>query len=479
MDGKVYNAPKVVSQFMQSNAELRVIMGPIGSGKSTGCVVEIVRRCKQQKLGKDGYRRSRWAVVRNTAPQLKDTTLKTWFDWVPAGVAGRWKESEKTFFLEFEDVRAEILFRPLDTPDDVQRVLSLELTGVWLNECREIPREILEALQGRIWRYPSKSNGGSSWCGIIADTNPPEEDSYWYNVIEHKPTVDEVEESIVVCDSFKQPSGLAPDADNVHNLDNPNYYPNLIRGKSEDWINTYVHGMYSPSQSGKPVYLKQFKSSIHVSPVHLIPNPQLPVIVGMDFGLTPAAVFMQMQYNGRIFILREAAEFDMGMKRFIELHLRPMSKNLFTDMIMVVIGDPAGIRRADTDEGSCFKTLKEFGFDAKPAHTNEPLVRIGGFMEAFMTYPDGEPMIVIDPRCTTLIAGLRSKYRYMKRKGSDSYTDKPEKNAWSHVVEAAQYGVIFFLNKYDPADFIRVLSMDGLNFTTTSTYRPADAHTGY
>jgi len=480
MDARVYNAPTVVSQFLRSDAPLRVIMGPIGSGKSTGCVIEILRRCQAQRVGPDGFRRSRWAVVRNTAPQLKDTTLKTWFDWIPPGLAGRWRESDKVFLLEFGDVRAEILFRPLDTPDDVQRVLSLELTGVWLNECREIPREILEALQGRLWRYPSKQNGGSAWCGIICDTNPPEEDSYWARVVEHLPTVDDNPDSIVPCDSFKQPSGLSADADNVENLDNPNYYPDLVKGKSEDWVNTYVHGMYSPSMAGRPVYLKSFKSERHVSKTPLKIHPHLPIIVGLDFGLTPAAVFMQMQETGRIFILREAAEFDMGMKRFLGLRLRPIINNTFTGMPIVFIGDPSGLHRADTDEGTCFKLLKDAGYIAKAAHTNDPILRIGSVMEALTSYPDGDPMIQIDPSCRFLIEALRSKYRYTKLKGyHDRFTDKPEKNKWSHITEAGQYGVMFLLNKYDASDYIRMMSNDGVNFFAKPTFRPADGYAGY
>jgi hypothetical protein len=478
-DGKKYCFTVPTGFFVARHNNAIFVTG--NSGKSSGCAIEILRRCQMQRVGPDGFRRSRWAIVRNTAPQLRDTTMKTFFDWIPPGVAGRWKETEKTFYLELGDVRAEIMFRPLDSPEDVQRVLSLELTGAWLNECREIPMEILQALQGRLWRYPSKANGGSSWCGIIADTNPPEEGSYWYKVIEHLPIEETNPDSVVICESFKQPSGLSPDADNIANLDNPNYYQDLARGKTEEWVNTYIHGMYSPSQSGKPVYLKSFKGDRHVSQVPLIPAYGLPIVVGVDFGLTPAAVFMQMQHDGRVKVLRELTEFDMGIKRFAEQRLRPMVKNLFSDMSIVLIGDPAGVQRVGTDEQTCFKVLKDSGFYAKPAHTNDPASRIGSFLEALSSYPDGEPLIQIDPSCKMLIEALRSKYRYVKFKGAvDKFTDKPEKNNWSHVMEAAQYALMFLLNKYDASDYIHVSQRHNSDaFTTRRTYRPADSHTGY
>ena len=73
-----YHPPGPVSRaFMKSEKFVRGIMGPYGSGKSTACVMEVIRRAQQQKAGTDGIRRSRWAVVRNTYPELKTTTIKT------------------------------------------------------------------------------------------------------------------------------------------------------------------------------------------------------------------------------------------------------------------------------------------------------------------------------------------------------------------------------------------------------------------
>ena len=107
-----YIPPLTGAKFMQSDARVRLIMGPVGSGKSTVCITEIFRRCVEMPKCKDGYRRSRWAIVRNTNQQLKTTTFASWKQWFPPGVAGLWKESEKTFYLTVGDVRAEILFLP-------------------------------------------------------------------------------------------------------------------------------------------------------------------------------------------------------------------------------------------------------------------------------------------------------------------------------------------------------------------------------
>lgn len=467
-----YTAPPTVAKFMHSNAFMRGVKGPIGSGKSVGCVIEVLRRCIQMPPMEDGIRRSRWAVIRNTNQQLRDTTLKTWMDWVRPGVFGRWSSQDNMFILKFNDVYAEILFRPLDSPEDTQRVLSLELTGCWINECREVPLEIAVALQGRLRRYPSLKDVPDCWNGLICDTNPPEVDSPWYKVFEKLPIDDDDPTSVMECESFHQPSGLSPEAENIDNL-RPNYYENLARGKTKVWVDTYIHGLYSPSMLGKPVYTSSFKPERHISPRPLFIDPELPVGIGFDTGLTPAAVFKQMTPDGRVHVLREASAFDMGMKRFAERHLRPLVRNYFPNNPLVFIGDPAGVRRADSDESTAFKVLKDlFGCKVRAASTNDPDVRIQATEQLLSQYPDGEPMMLIDPSCKRYIEGLRSKYRYLKMRQTGQFAARPDKNDWSHIVEAGQYIDLYFLSgKYDAAEYMQRDNFEP--FAHLDQWRPA------
>jgi len=469
-----------LARFHRSNADFRAILGPIGGGKSVACCVEIFRRCQEQRVGPDGFRRSRWAVVRNTKGQLKDTTLKTWFDWFPdsgapgAGV-GYWKETTMTYHFHFGDVRAEILFRALDTPADVAKVLSLELTAAWLNECREIPQEIVESLQGRLERYPSQKMGGSSHWLLIADTNPPQLGSYWWKIFEHMPLEDDDPDTVVQCDTFKQPSGISPEAENKQNLE-PGYYDRKAKGRSKAYINVFIKAQYALSMAGKPVYHDSFRYDWHVSKVPLPINPYLPVIVGQDFGLTPAGLWMQMQENGRIYILRETPAFDMGTKRYIKSKFKPMQMTTFPTNPIVVVGDPSGGRRADSDEGTCYKEFKTADILAKRASTNDPDVRIKALDDVFSEYPDREPRVLIDPACKSFIRAMQTEYMYRRLKLSiaELYDDKPDKTQpCSHLVEAGQYGVMFLTGgKYDPADYEVYDEFDPLAFRQQS-YRPA------
>lgn len=437
-----YRPPKTVERFLLSNARRRVIMGPFGSGKSSGCVVEVPRRASMQQRGPDGYRRTRWAIVRNTMPQLRDTTMKTWFEWFPNGSIGYWKETGKTFFIEYQDVRAEVLFRALDDEDDVKNLLSLELTGAYINECREIVRPIVDSLDGRIDRYPSRRDSvGATWAGIWADTNPPTEDEYWYHLISgNDPDTGMPADN--GWDAYIQPSGLSPEAENVEHLP-PGYYENLARGKTKDFVRVYVKGEFGKSLSGKPVH-PTFDPDIHVSKNELIPNKFLKLIVAADFGLTPAIVLKQQDTFGRVLTLDEIVTENMGLQRAIDLKLKPLLRNKYDGFDFFVTGDPAGKERSQNDERSCVDIFHRAGFKkVKFAYSNSPVHRIGATDSFLSRITEMGPAYLVDPRCSYLKKGLGGRYRYeINRKGEAATS--PKKDIFSHVCEASQYGDMYF-----------------------------------
>ncbi len=200
-----YDAPPTCSAFMKSEAFGRLIAGPVGSGKTTACVIEILRRAINQSPAKDGYRYTRFAIVRQTLKQLKDTVLKDVQSWLKG--MGYWKISENTYHLEFDDVRSELIFIPLENSEDQARLLSMQLTGAWLSECIEMDISVLGPISGRLGRYPSGAQGTPTWFGWIADTNFPTDMTPWQKRMEEPTQGEQI---------FKQPSGLSPEAENLN-----------------------------------------------------------------------------------------------------------------------------------------------------------------------------------------------------------------------------------------------------------------------
>ena len=330
---------QTLKEFMKSDDFFRGLRGPVGSGKSVSCCIEIFRRSLLQQKNPQGVRKSRWAVIRNTNPQLRTTTIKTWLDWFPEDTWGNFAWSVPyTHRILKNDLDIEVIFLALDRPEDVKKLLSLELTGVWINEAREIPKSIIDACTMRVGRYPSMRDGGASWYGVIADTNAPEEDHWWAIMSGDVPVPDHIsrEEALMLIKPdnwsfYSQPSAMIEKKENSMTIGyNPNtlaenktnltdkYYDNIIRGKTKGWIDVYVLNKLGSIEEGKPVY-PNFKQELHCSKEDLIPNKHQTIYIGVDFGLTPAAVFGQRLPTGRWILLNELVCFDMGVIRFSEL----------------------------------------------------------------------------------------------------------------------------------------------------------------
>ena len=118
-----YKGSPTAIKFHQSNAFVRGVMGPFGSGKSVMMVMEIFMRAKAQAPSNDGIRRSRWIVARNTQPQLETTTIKTWLDWFPEHIFGKMSRKPPfTHTIKMGDIHLEVIFLALDKPDDVKKL---------------------------------------------------------------------------------------------------------------------------------------------------------------------------------------------------------------------------------------------------------------------------------------------------------------------------------------------------------------------
>ncbi len=466
-----YSDVPTIRRFALCNKRVRCVLGPFGSGKSSAMVMEIIRRANEQKPSPDGIRRSRWVVVRNSYNQLKDTTIKTFHDWFPPKIFGEWRVTDHCYlFTKFPNLHLEVLFRALDRPDQVSNLLSLEVTGAWFNEVREIPKPIVDAMDSRIGRYPGKRDGGASWYGMIFDSNPPSEDSWIYKVFE-KDRPDNWQ-------MFKQPSGLSVHAENTRHLPK-NYYQNLAKGKDEMYIRIYIHGQYGYLVSGKPVFLS-FRDNVHVAPHILEPMKGVDVLIGLDFGLQPAVSIGQLTPLGQLRILDELVSDGMGIRQFCLNQLLPLLRQKYFGMNIMGFGDPSGVSRAPTDESTCFEILhsNEIGLtNIIEAPTNAISPRVGAVEFFLNKMYAGEPGFVLSPNCHFIRKAMNGAYHYDKdNKGSgDEYKPMPVKNFASHVADSLEYLCMYVENKtaYDKQrkSFLAQLKQ--------KEYHPASETAGY
>ena len=450
-----YRASATLAKFHQDDSFIRGVMGPIGSGKSVGCCVEIFSRASVMPIANDGIRHSRWAIVRNTQPQLETTTIKTWLSWFPEHIFGKMNRKPPfTHLIRINDIELEVIFLALDKPEDVKKLLSLEVTGIWFNEAREIEKEILDAASGRVGRYPSDKmkpkefgdNKWKFWHGVIMDTNPPDDTHWWYNCAEEDAwAVNELGE-LISRDSFpvdkrwkffRQPSGLSSDAENIKHLPE-GYYERLLAGKDKEWINVYVHGNYGFIKDGRPVYGSCWNDDLHVSDkVECIKG--LKVYIGLDFGLTPCAIFGQKTARGTWHIFNELVTDDMDIDSFARL-LGQEIHDCCEGNTVLIYGDPAGEFR-DAQGMTVYELLKKRGLMARPAQTNNLEIRLQAVKSPLLRMIDGKPGFLLGKNCGILRRGFNGgyKFRRISSGGAARYTLEPDKNQFSHPHDALQY----------------------------------------
>jgi hypothetical protein len=449
----VFTAAPTLAKFMQSNAFGRIIAGPIGSGKTTACIFELLRRAVQQKPAADGNRYTRFAIVRQTLKSLKDTVLKDCEMQFSTIGLGQWKVSESVFYLKFDNVISEWVFLPLEDASDQARLLSMQLTGAWMSEAAEMNFDIITPLSGRIGRYPAGVRGDATWHGIIGDTNMPTDMTPWAKFMQDPPPE---------WQCWVQPSGLAPEAENLSNLLQTEetkkfpdgdpirvakgrlYYDRLVStwGPNHNWVKRYVKAEYGADPSGEAVFAETFRADFHIVPETLV-IPGYPLLVGQDFGRNPWSLITQMDHTGRLLVHEEVPATNVGLEKHVNQNLRPrLMQAKYLGLKVAVICDPAGVAKSSHSEESSVDLLKRLGLAAYPAPTNDIDPRLRA-VEALLTrQTNGGPTMLINRAgCPLLCRAMAGGYRFKKTKDGALKT-VPEKNdpeGFSHIVDDLQY----------------------------------------
>ena len=446
-----YEASPTCARFMSSDAFGRLLAGPVGSGKTLCCIFELLRRACEQEKAQDGYRYTRFAIVRQTLKQLKETVLKD----IMSALRGivQYKVTENTIFIKVGDVRSEWIMIPLENIEDQRRLLSSQLTGAWINEAIEIDLSLIDPIAGRCGRFPGPKLGGCSWKGVICDTNFPEEGSDWHLFMEHNTPEDWM--------MFYQPGGLTDYAENLMWL---NQTPETLQLAEDDqerlaqgrkyyerlagsalglnWVKRYVHALFGDDPAGMAVFKDSFVKSFHVKQ-ELWPVPGHFLLIGQDFGRDPWSIITQPNHKGQLLVLGEVEAENIGLEKHLQTALRPLLlTDRYRNLTNAIVGDPSGVAKSSLYEETSFDLLKRNGFNAYPAPTNDIDPRLRACETWFLEQRGGEAAIQIDgARCPRLVRALSGGYKFEKfRDGRRKAL--PAKDEHSHPVDALQYACL-------------------------------------
>jgi len=482
-------------RFFNSRKRTRIILGPVGSGKTVTCCVDPYAIAMNQEPGNDGVRPFKLAIVRNSMPELWRTTIATWLGIYDEGKCGMLRRSAPISHSivvpdlgDGTSLHFEVEFFSLDRPDQVKALLSYECTMIYFNEMREIPRPIVDAAGDRIGRYPSMKKGGvmPTFMGIIGDSNPPDKDHWLYRAYEQPPEgwefflqpagLSEVEE--IKAGVFKAKPGepdvgeigpdltattfngktwaVNPNAENLPNLPidktfdptfkklgKGNYYLSRVSGKTQSWIDGYYRNKFTFVVDGQPVIPEFNLEQMAVDHLEVLPN--VPIGGGYDVGsgtLAPAGLACQMHPSGIYLVHAEVTLEEIGLVEFGQQMVRMLKTEFPDHELEEFFGDPAGAARDGIHKKSYYDHLKSYGLPVKAAPTNDPELRIDALKAPMLRNVRARPGILINRRrCPRLVKGLSGAWHYRRLQvaGSERFASAPEKSIYSHVCEALGY----------------------------------------
>lgn len=492
----------VAASYLVSTSPIRFIEGPINSGKSSSSAIAIYMAMCRMPKQKDGKRRSRWLVTRNTYPDLRGSTVETWLNWFPPEHYGRFFDTEPYVHeMRFLDVEADVIFESfLDDRDEVIRSLrSKEYTGAWVNEMQFMPRRLVFEIASRTARYPRQidiahalgpGQGLETW--LIGDFNAPFTNDHWIRYMRGDiplPLDMPPEERMqyvkpAEVEFFKQPPALlevlGPDGSTVRgyevnpraeNLDNmadgvrstlemehlvaaakisrakmpkAHRYISLIGGRTKDEIDRDLMGRVVRLKLGAAA-TPQFRQERHVTHKDATPIEGKKMILCADHGLTPAVLFMQ-EINGGWVVFSEVVAENMDTDEFAPLVKAHMLTNYpwVVESGYAAWGDPQGGWRGSNSTKVPFKQYAAHGIVMRaPAPKDSPMLRLSAVRKCLSSEHGGKPRLMVHPKAERTIQALDggAQVRRVKTPDGLKLVEEIVKNSHSHPFDALGYGL--------------------------------------
>ena len=412
-----YNPLLQQSRFHKSDCKYRCYLGGLGSGKTyAGSQESVLLLLENPGL--------LMLIARQTIPELRDTTQRTFFEVLPKELIESFNKSENHLVLKNG---SEVIFRSLDDP---MKLKSLELGAFWIDEASETSEEVFLTLQGRLRQ---NKKGVNHICGFLT-TNPPNV-GHWIEKYF-------VDVGLPMYDLIK-----ATTYENREHLPE-GYIEGLESSYPAQWAKKYLFGEFGFTSAGKPVY-PTFIEKIHVRDLRPYWRdrdnrgqlPSLQIYRGWDFGFNfPAVLFTAVDSRGRWLWLREFVGRELTVHTLAEKS-KYISSVEFPNSNYMDYCDPAGDQRSDkTGTLTSIKILRSHKiFPIYRGST--PLQRAETIARLLQKQVDGLPALMIDASCKVAIDAMSGGYHYKKPANNEAFQqDIIHKDGfYEHIMDAAGY----------------------------------------
>lgn len=469
-----YKPPTTLAKFHQTcesiDIRLTSLLGPVGSAKSTAMVIQCLFFSEGQEPDADGVRKTRIAIIRNTLVQLKSTCLVSIEQLLGGLYTYKVADGRLEFRYDLPDgtkVHSDWILLPLDTPANVNRLLSLELSHAWVSEFYSVPLELVRSALSRVGRYPGKLSGvGCTNQKLIMETNAfTTENDYYEALYEDLPENWRhlIQPPAVIGPPDKWEINKA--AENLENLPN-NYYEDLMKSNNKAWTDRFLRCKILPPLDQQAVFANSYNPDIHEVD-ELDPIPHEPMCIGLDVGRNPAAVFTQEDAHGRKLVLHSLHAENVGTGKFLRDVVMPViASDRYAACPVFFCLDPASIAKSQFGEEALFTEVKAMtNLPCTVAHTNAIDPRLRAIEQPLIDRNElDEVMLLIDRRYNQkLCLALSMNYRFKISKVTNEISEVPDKaHPWSDLSDGLGYSLLG-LTRRIRAQYYRQMRMGSRN----------------
>lgn len=486
-----------MDRLIASRAFIIGAMGPVGSGKTIGISTFFQHLGARQKGKLNGQgqliRKSRFAMIRDTYPNLDRNTIPSWNKVVPRHV-GRFVASsprvhqfayvlKRDGHLLDKDAKAidicqvEMEFRAIgnNTVEDALR--GLEVTAALVNEADRTHPDILTYLAGRVGRYNDLDPELVVDPCILLDLNGTDDENWTHKVlVEHaldedverairevsgdRPLIEYFEQPPAILEGPEYPGGwmVNPKAENVENLPRGYYERQYAFAKArgnQTYIDRMLRSKFTPPRSGRSVF-PEYIEEIHCADFEAIPG--FPLLIFADQGLLGAVLVCQL-VKGQLRILEEVAcvfETEDDEIEVVQMGGETLGRQV-RDLLQArypgfkigdAVCDPAGAAGEGAINFKSWRQDFQRGLGHKVRKARVPKNALAPRLKAVRTRLTrtigADRALVVHKRCTMTRRAFRTKYYYQrigKGSGDGYYSDEPKKvQGYADLMDALQYG---------------------------------------
>ena len=403
--------------------DVAVYQGGYGSGKTfAGSLLGILLCMKFPGV--------RGLVGAQTYTLVRDTTLQTYLEHLDnmgfqEGIDYEWSSTLQK--LVFRNT-SEVLFRHFDEPNKLK---SLNLGFVEIEEMSDIPYETFKMLLGRMRQQPKKEWQNFTYR-IFGHTNPETQKGWVYKTFAENPAPNYRLITAPTTQNIYLPKGFCDELKKIYD---------------EQYYNIFV--LAQNGEYNKGLVIKDFTEE-NIREINY--QNDLDLHISCDFNVDPMCWVLAHKTDEKVFYFDEIVLENTTTAKACEEFCRryPAHKGA-----IIVNGDASGDNRSCTSEYTNYviikKKLQQYGYDAdiKIKAFNPPIKnRIAAF-NAKIRNAEGEICLYVDKKCEKLLYNI---YNLKYKEGSSridipAYTQikqNKELKFLSHPIDAASYLVDFY-----------------------------------